>query len=328
MFDLKGKRVLFIGIGFYDYDEHITKKIEEFGAEVDYYKDYPKLTKFEYFQKKLFPTLEKKFIEDYYNSIFESIKLETYDYILVIKGDNLPEFFISKLKNKYTDSKFILYQWDSIQRLQNFNSIKRYFNSVLTFDRLDSIEYGYKFRPLFYKDIYLNSEKNDKEYDIFFSGYLHSDRYAVLKKLISNYKDLKIKHHLYVRKIEFIKEQLKKLIKMEELYNTSLVNFISINDFENMKLMAKSKAILDLHHPKQSGLTIRTIESLAMGNKIITTNEDIKNYNFYSPSRVCIVDRSDIKIGEKFLENEEIDFSFEEKERYSLKQWVIDVFKL
>lgn len=325
---LKGKKILFIGIGFYDYDEHITRKIEELGGKVNYYNDYPKLTKFEYFQKKLFPKLEIEFIEKYYHNIFENIKLQTYDYVLVIKGDNLPECFISKLKNTYTQSKFILYQWDSIKRLQKFNIIKKYFNSILTFDRLDSIKYGYKFRPLFYKDIYLNNEENIKEYDIFFSGYLHSDRYAILKKLISNYKNFKIKHHLYMRKIEFIKEQFKKFTKMEELYDNNLVNFVSINDFENMKLMAKSKAILDLHHPQQSGLTIRTIESLAMGNKIITTNDDIKNYEFYSSSRVCIVDRNDIKIEGEFLEKDGVNFSFEEKERYSLKQWVIDVFKL
>ena len=33
MQDLKGKRVLFIGIGFYDYDEHIVTKMQDLGYE-------------------------------------------------------------------------------------------------------------------------------------------------------------------------------------------------------------------------------------------------------------------------------------------------------
>lgn len=327
MQELKGKKVLFIGIGFYDYDEHIVKKMQDLGVEVNYYKEYPKLTKLQYLQKKLFPKSEEKLIKYYYNNIFENIKSKIYDYILVIKGDKVPEWFISNLKDKYTESQFILYQWDSIKRLQNFNNIKKYFNSILTFDRLDSIEYGYKFRPLFYKDIYLNNEENTKEYDVFFSGYLHSDRYNVLKKLINNYINLKIKHHLYIRKIEFLKEQIKKFVKIEKLYDNSLVNFVSINDFENMEWMRKSKAVLDLHHPQQSGLTIRTIEALAMGNKIITTNEDIKNYEFYNPKQICVINRNTIEIPFDFFQTYNY-FTSKEKEKYSLEQWVIDVFKL
>ncbi|MDN5114345.1 hypothetical protein [Aliarcobacter butzleri] len=327
MQDLKGKRVLFIGIGFYDYDEHIVTKMQDLGVEVNYYKEYPKLTKLQYLQKKLLPKSEKKLIEYYYNNIFENIKSKIYDYVLVIKGDRVPEWFISKLKDKYTESQFILYQWDSIKRLQNFNNIKKYFNNILTFDRLDSIQYGYKFRPLFYKDIYLNNEESSKDYDVFFSGYLHSDRYDVLKKLINNYTKLKIKHHLYIRKIEFIKEQIKRFTKIGKLYDNSLVNFVSINDFENMEWMRKSKAVLDLHHPQQSGLTIRTIEALAMGNKIITTNEDIKNYEFYNSTQICVIDRNTIEIPFDFFQTYNY-FTSKEKEKYSLEQWVIDVFKL
>ena len=39
------KKILFFGIGFYDYDEHIKQKLEELGAQVTYMSQYPNLSK-------------------------------------------------------------------------------------------------------------------------------------------------------------------------------------------------------------------------------------------------------------------------------------------
>ncbi len=48
-------------------------------------------------------------------------------------------------------------------------------------------------------------------------------------------------------------------------------------------------------------MTIRTIEALACGNKIITTNETIKEYDFYNPNNIWIIDRKSPYIDPEFI---------------------------
>ena len=327
MESLQGKRVLFIGIGFYDYDEHITRKIENLGGVVHYKRYYPTLSFIQKVSKKIFKN-EKLIVENYFKELLKNLKDE-YDYVLVIKGDKIPDFFYKAIRKKYK-CPFILYQWDSIKRVDNFDNTKKYFDRILTFDRLDSIKYGYEFRPLFYKDIFLSNDENQKENDLFFSGYLHSDRYEIVKNILKSYKNIRFKYHLFSHWPHFFNEQFNRFKKSKPFYNKNLISFKSISELQNKELMSKSKAVLDIHHPEQSGLTIRTIESLAMGNKIITTNEDIKNYEFYNTKNILIINRDNIQIPLDFFEENEENKNFtnEDKKSYSLEQWVLDVFEV
>ncbi|MFH4210110.1 lipopolysaccharide biosynthesis protein, partial [Acinetobacter baumannii] len=60
---------------------------------------------------------------------------------------------------------------------------------------------------------------------------------------------------------------------------------------EIIKLYAKSNVILDISHPGQSGLTMRTFEAIGAGKKLITTNLNIKEYPFYNSDNIFIISR-------------------------------------
>ena len=49
---------------------------------------------------------------------------------------------------------------------------------------------------------------------------------------------------------------------------------MKINDI--VSLYKESEVILDINHPGQNGLTMRTFEALGAGKKLITTNTEIK----------------------------------------------------
>lgn len=323
--ELKGKSVLFIGVGFYDYDLDIVRKIRSYGATVDYFKDYPELDLYHKIIKRLRKNYENERVELYYKRLISKLS-EHYDFIFIIKGDKLPIWFLSDLKNKYVASDFILYQWDSVVNVDNFERIKPFFDRVITFDRLDAEQYGFEFRPLFYRDIYFSDSSPSNKFDMYFSGSLHSDRYLILLKLLEMYKENKIKHHLYTGFFSFYINQFKSFFSSEKKLFKSLVSFKTISSLQNKKFMSMSQSVLDLHHPLQSGLTIRTIEALAMNNKIITTNPDVVNYSFYSQESVLIVDRDNLFIRNDFLNNTSFIYTEEEKAKYSLDSWVKDIF--
>ena len=57
---------------------------------------------------------------------------------------------------------------------------------------------------------------------------------------------------------------------------------------EIISLISKSKAILDINHPSQVGLTMRTFETLGANKKLITTNENIKIYDFFDKENIDV----------------------------------------
>ena len=70
---------------------------------------------------------------------------------------------------------------------------------------------------------------------------------------------------------------------------------------------------------------MRTIEMIGMKKKLITTNKDIVNYDFYRPSNICIIDKNEIRIDQDFLESPYEELPDSVYEKYSLHQWVLDV---
>lgn len=58
------------------------------------------------------------------------------------------------------------------------------------------------------------------------------------------------------------------------------INFESLPSAKVVDAILSSAVVIDIHHPSQHGLTMRTIEAVGLNKKIITTNADIKKYNF------------------------------------------------
>lgn len=85
--------------------------------------------------------------------------------------------------------------------------------------------------------------------------------------------------------------------------------------------------MIDIQHPKQVGLTMRTIEMLGLRKKLITTNQDIKNYDFYNEDNICIIDRKDILIKKNFFETNYNSNSDAYRKNYSLESFVDEILK-
>ena len=86
-------------------------------------------------------------------------------------------------------------------------------------------------------------------------------------------------------------------------------------------LIRNSKCILDSAQDNQNGLTIRVIETLGAKRKLITTNANIREYDFYKPENIYVYDNkfdfSDIFFKSNY---EEIDNDIYKK--YSLRNWL------
>jgi hypothetical protein len=98
--------------------------------------------------------------------------------------------------------------------------------------------------------------------------------------------------------------------------------------FEKLyKIYADSRCVIDIENKGQHGLTMRTIELLGLKRKLITTNKDIVNYDFYNENNILIIDRKNPVIDESFFEKPYVMLSDEMYEKYSLKSWIMEVLE-
>ena len=88
-----------------------------------------------------------------------------------------------------------------------------------------------------------------------------------------------------------------------------------------MKIIEESKCILDSPQEGQTGLTIRTIECLGAKRKLITSNPEIKQYDFYKEENI-IVYPDDIECNTAFFSCPYQDIDWNIYNKYSLKSWL------
>lgn len=317
------KRVLFIGIGFYDYDLIIQQAIEKLGFEVDYFCETPKAITYTIANHLKIRSISNRIKSKH--SILIAIKCkENYDFIFVIKGDVITPKSLEIIRQKNKKAKAILYLWDSIKRMANYKKIESYFDTIYSFDRVDTLnDNNLKFKPLFYRSEYKKDESSHSFlFDLFFIGWAHSDRATLLQKIASNLKEqkLKVKFFIFVGKMSYYISKSIRAVRSMTIRNP-------ISPKEVVKYSIQSRAILDLAHPLQTGLTMRTIEVLfGVNRKLITTNKDIANYSFYNENNILIINRENLEIPKSFFEKDFIPYPKEFIESFFIENWVKDFF--
>jgi len=321
---LAGKRILFVGIGFYDYEAAIQSRLEDFGASVWHFLEQPR-----WHQSSLLRRIGSALgiriaasRERYHRRLLKRIASVEFDYVFVIKGELLSEDFISRLKAGNRGARFVLYQWDSIRRVPGVARLLPYFDRVLSFDRRDCLQRpDFVFRPLFYRDPPGEPGQEPPTYDLSFIGWLHSDRLSRLLELEAEFRGLGLRTYIYL--YTGIGTYLRHLIRGRH----RPLHFRRLPFVEVAKVMAASKCILDLPHAEQNGLTMRTIEAIGMRRKLVTTNMDIVNYDFFDRQNILPVERLDageiaafVGIGSRPLPQSVL-------RGYGLDNWLAEVFE-
>ena len=324
---LTGKRILLLYARFFEYDVIVKKKLQELGALVDLYDARANIGSIEKaFLKKTDKFYRRKQIR-FHKKICKSKKDTNYDFILT--NENLDCEVLENYKKAFPTAKLLLYLDDSVENLRNVNETFSYYDKVLTFDRFDSQKYGISFRPLFFNDNIntIKANQTETDCDVCFVGTGHSDRLNVIDLIKESNPSIKFDLYVFLQSwfmyyYYFLKN------KVYRKYGFSFFKYKKLSMEEVVSRMSRSRAILDIQHPKQSGLTIRTIETIGMGKKLITTNRDILNYDFYNPSNILIIDRSNPIINDGFFNQQSVELDKDIYDKYSIDSWINDIFKV
>lgn len=307
-----GKKVLFLAPKVANIYLDIIAELERQQYEVDY---------FEYKSYKLDPHYLKGYVK--YGRVFTSklvssyfikkdwIKLlesdlynKIYDYLFVIDGYSLHPCLFEILRERNPHLKAINYLFDTCRSNYEFNVHFPYFDKVATFDIEDSKKYNIDLLPIYW--IEYEGDKVEQDIDMFGMGACIDGRYQLFTTL-KNYSDshnLNSYIKLYLSKPAnmratrwktYIVNGLSSKNVMPHLkwYSSPLITHEQIPTSEYRKLIKRSRIILDSNAAHQDGLTARFMWALGEERKIITTNRAVKEYNFYTPEQIFVVEDVD-----------------------------------
>lgn len=323
MVDLSGKQVLFIAPQFFGYEKDIATEMRRQGAVVDFLPDRPYNSPL----LKAVTRLRREWIlplaDRFFLNAIEGFGRGRYDLIFVVVGEGLSARTLKEIRALFPGAPLVLYMWDALRNRRSLSLNLPFFDACYTFDARDAKTFGMGFRPLFFSPGFERSASTDFKYHMSFVGTAHSDRYSIVSNVAAELpENTSCYWYLYL--------QAPWVFWAHKLVNSSYKN-ASIEGF-NFKPLTKQQvqqvffdsfAVLDIEHPNQLGLTMRTFETMGASKKLVTTNERIKEMDFYDPDNIAVIDRQrPEKIPETFFEIPYCPLDGNIYKKYSIKGWL------
>lgn len=291
------KRLLLIGINFYSYITEIRAAYERLSFAVDYHpiEDIGFWSKTE---KRFSKASYRARVDRYHADIIRQTATISYDVVLFIQVHQFSFENIAALKQTQPQARFVLYNWDSIAT-HDYRPYRSFFDKVATFDPQDAQALGVDYLPLFAVPAYFDIRHDQKpDYDIYFVGTIGTmHRFNALKRLFDycEARGIATKFHLKCNPGG-------RVMLWRHGAHMPGVTSASLSFAQIIDLIERSRASFDFANHKQSGYTMRFIENMCAGRKIITENARVLNEPFYRPDRFLVVKDYDFSEIREFLD--------------------------
>jgi hypothetical protein len=328
MNDLKNKKILLIAPKFFGYEVEIKRALEARGAQIEWLQDRPFDKPWQLAILRVLPSLMLRFVNRFYVAEIARISSHDFNIVFAVNTVTLTPASMRILKAQNSHARYIIYMWDSMENRPHVEDILPFFDVKWCFDPETSELHGMKFRALFYLPDYAVHSCTSPIYDLSFIGSVHADRYKIIKGM-----KLGLPAHL----INFLYLYMRAswVFWLQRIFRPAFwaanyheFSFKSLSKSQVVEVFHRSKAILDIEHPKQRGLTMRTFETLGAKKKLVTTNFRIKSYDFYDSNNIAVIDRNSPIVPNDFWDKPYRDVSPALSRKYSLDGWIDDVLEL
>lgn len=313
---------------FFNYPQLITEELNRMGYEVDFFDDRPSTNAWVKAAIRINKKLIQTYIKRYFDEVMKTVSSKKYDVVFLISGQSLSfsEDMIAHIKEFQPRAKFVLYQWDSQTNFPYIKRVQHFFDKCYSFDRKDTEETPtLNFLPLFYSRVYEElGAKNKKDFknDFCFIGTAHPKKYKFINMMSEQLKAVYPKQFIYFffpsPIVYFYRKVMNKELRGAKY---SEFHFEPLTGQKMNDVYETSRCVLDSAQAGQFGLTIRVLEALGAKKKLITTNKDIVNYDFYRPENIYVYE-GHIDLDNVFFKEEYKEVDKEIYEKYSLRSWL------
>lgn len=324
-------RISVISYDFWDYDQYIVEALRRKGIDAHHIK----ITSVTHsgFEERVINAISKTFLKRNLKKgkrkqyVLDSLeKLGHQDQILVLNPDTFDLPTLKKIRES-TDV-MTTYLYDNLDRVPVECEKLNLFNTIFSFDDSDIEKYGFMKLTNYIYLPFTPKEVQNPEMDLFYITSYDNRRVALIKRLAKKLMEMGMKFQIMIIGKKSWKHQLKNvLVKIPE--NVFLVFSLKKISHEQLpQYYMNAKILLDLMREGQYGLSFRVFEAMALEKKIITDNESIKNYDFYNPNNILVLNEDISNINASFFETPYEKVPEDIYNAYTLDHWVTKVFKL
>lgn len=250
--------------------------------------------------------------------LFEKAQLsKKYDTILVINAEYFQENFLLEL-SKHTNN-FVGFHWDGIKRTPEIVSKISIFRKFYVFDKADNFYSNTEFLTNFYFDF---PEENDQElkHNLLYIGTFVKERFKKILKIIEIFKKINKQTKIILVTLD------KKVIKEHQNSSLDLRRSLLTYD-ENINLVKNSQVLLDLKLKEHNGLSFRFFEAMKYKKKLITDNSTVKEYDFFCPENIFVLESNNVEELQNFIEKPYTEINKSIFEKYSFTNWIKTITK-
>ena len=206
------------------------------------------------------------------------------------------------IKRINPDCKVFLYCWNHVDAAHDVSRKYSEKSNIYSSDLGDCNDYGYTFAPVCYAKSLSRSYKECGN-KLFFCG---------------NNKGRK----------DLVQSFAKKLgesgVGCDLFFPESREQYLGYYDY--LDKLDGYDILLDVNQNGQQGFSLRVLESIYLSKKLFTTNEIIKNFDFYNPNNIFIMDADPNKLDNNAV-NEFLAAPYEQVSKdildeYDYKNWV------
>lgn len=287
--DSEDRRILIIAPDTFGYYRDIMKACIRIGIAPIWMNQIPGTGVFTRILYRLAPALGYPWANRYFGK--ELRNYERFDYILIIKGEGVSASAIKNMRVRYPNAKIIYYLWDSLRNVKG------------AIERIELCDLAYSFDPadcettanlVHIPDFY--SEEGILRAKVpglaVFIGTLHGNRYEEVQAIgsrIQNETGVKpFLYYYYPNKLLFA--VLKLLRRKFRTIPFGNIHFTPLDRKEYQEMLEKAGIVIEICHKDQTGLTMRSLEALGAGAKLITNNRIIRQYDFYRADNCYVID--------------------------------------
>ena len=212
--------------------------------------------------------------------INEISNIKEKDSVLLWFSETMPEIFA--VSSLITSKKKSVWLWNTMShnllKSMLLVKLKKWMN-FYTFDEEDAKKFGIKYKTQVCYDIkkFISNSKISTSTDLYFCG-VDKGRYKIIADLYYNLLAQGLKCDFNI-----VPDKHSKNIIVPELKSNG------IGLIENVERLNSTKCVLEIMKKGQRGLTLRTLEAMILGKKLITNNKYITNFSFYSPENILII---------------------------------------
>jgi hypothetical protein len=319
------RRVLFTAPRFFGLEIEIAAELERRGWRVDYLPDRPFESPLMFAATRFLPKLVQGPANAVKLRMLEDFGATHYDAFLAVNGQTMSAKMMRTLRRQFPRMRTVLYMWDSMENRAKDPEELEQFDQCFSFDVASARRFGMRHRALFFGPGFAMPPPPRFTYDISFIGTMHSDRYAVLNQVKSALPPgLRAYWYLFIQApwvyqaYRFLKPAMRSASRDE-------FRFEPLARRQVQTVFRESASVLDIEHPRQSGLTSRTLETIGARKKLLTTNRSVVDYDFYDHANICVIDRHRPEIPAGFFDSPYKNLPQAIYYKYSIAGWMDEV---